>query len=122
VCLVDGYAGPGAHDADDQGEPVTGSPIVALGIAERASQWKSPRDMRCAVIEQKPDYLKKLQANVKPFQDRGDHALLLGGEVQEQIPKAWGEVGTSPVLTLLDPFGVSMPRDMMTGTLLVVRR
>lgn len=95
-----------------------GSSIVALGIAEKASQWKSPRDIRCAFIEQKPDYLKKLEANVKPFQDRGVHALLLGGEVREQLPKAWGEVGTSPVLTLLDPFGVSMPRDMMTGTLL----
>ncbi|ABL79462.1 MULTISPECIES: three-Cys-motif partner protein TcmP [unclassified Nocardioides] len=118
VWLVDGYAGPGTYDADDDGETVTGSPIVALEIAEKAAQWKSPRNIRCAFIEQKPNYLKKLRSNVKPFQERGCHALVLGGEVQEQLPKAWEEVGTSPVLTLLDPFGVSMARGMMTGTLL----
>lgn len=116
--LIDGYAGPGAYEADAEGERVTGSPIVALEIADKATTWKSPRDIRCAFIEQKPDFLKKLHANVKPFQDRGRHALLLGGEVSDQLPKAWEEVGASPVLTLLDPFGVSMDRELMTGTLL----
>ncbi len=118
VWLIDGYAGPGAYEADTEGELVIGSPIVALEIADKAAGWKSPRDIRCAFIEQKPDYLKKLQENVKPFQDRGRHALLLGGEVGDQLPKAWEEVGASPVLTLLDPFGVSMNRELMTGTLL----
>ncbi|HVV74604.1 MAG TPA: three-Cys-motif partner protein TcmP [Mycobacteriales bacterium] len=118
VWLIDGYAGPGAYEADDDGEKVTGSPIVALEIAERATTWNPSRDVRCAFIEQKADFLKKLQENVKPFQDAGRHALLLGGEVSEQLPKVWGEVGSSPVLTLLDPFGVSMDRDMMTNTLL----
>lgn len=118
VWLIDGYAGPGAYEADTEGEVVTGSPIVALEIADKAAGRKSPRDIRCAFIEQKPDYLKKLQENVKPFQDRGRHALLLGGEVADQLPKAWEEVGSSPVLTLLDPFGVSMDRELMTGTLL----
>lgn len=74
VWLVDGYAGPGTYDADDDGDPVTGSPIVALEIAEKAAQWKSPRNIRCAFIEQKPNYLKQLRLNVKPFQDRGCHA------------------------------------------------
>jgi len=118
VWLIDGYAGPGAYEADGDGERVTGSPIVALEIAEKATTWKPSRDVRCAFIEQKPEYLKKLQENVKPFQDGGRHALLLGGEVAEQLPKAWEEVGASPVLTLLDPFGVSMDRGMMTSTLL----
>lgn len=119
VWLVDGYAGPGTYEADDDGGHVVGSPMVALEIAEKAAQWKSPRDIRCAFIEQKGSYLKKLEANVRPFRDRGRHVLLLGGEVQEQLPRAWEEVGTSPVLTLLDPFGVSMARDTMTSTLLV---
>lgn len=118
VWLIDGYAGPGAYDADDDGEKVKGSPIVALEIAERATTWHPARDVRCAFIEQKSDFLNKLQENVKPFQAAGRHALLLGGEVSEQLPKAWGEIGSSPVLTLLDPFGVSMDRDMMTNTLL----
>jgi three-Cys-motif partner protein len=117
VWLIDGYAGPGAYDADDDGERVTGSPIVALEIADKATTWKPARDVRCAFIEQKPEYLKKLQENVKPFQDRGRHAVLLGGEVAERLPKVWEEVGSSPVLTLLDPFGVSMERDMMISTL-----
>ncbi len=118
VWLIDGYAGPGAYEADTEGERVNGSPIVALEIAERESRWRSPRDIRCAFIEQNPVYLKQLQGNVKPFQDRGRQALLLGGEVADQLPKAWEAVGTSPVLTLLDPFGVSMDRELMTGTLL----
>lgn len=59
VWLVDGYAGPGTYEADDDGDRVTGSPIVALEIAEKAAQWKSPRDIRCAFIERKPNYLKQ---------------------------------------------------------------
>lgn len=118
VWLIDGYAGPGSYEADADGATVTGSPIVALEIADKATTWSPSRDVRCAFIEQKPEYLTKLQENVKPFQDGGRHAVLLGGEVAEELPKAWEEVGASPVLTLLDPFGVSMDRDMMTTTLL----
>jgi hypothetical protein len=45
--------------------------------------------------------------------------IVLEGAVDEQLAAAWSHVGTAPVVTFLDPFGVAaLPRDVFTGRLL----
>lgn len=117
VWIIDGYAGPGSYEVNDH-QGAKGSPVVALEIAESAQSWKSPVDVRCVFIEPKQKYFKKLQENIGSFQERGLRPLLFQGEVSEHLPEAWEHVGTNPALTLLDPFGVSMERNLLVDTLL----
>ena len=45
--------------------------------------------------------------------------IVLEGAVDEQLAAAWSHVGSAPVVTFLDPFGVAaLPRDVFTGRLL----
>lgn len=117
--LVDGYAGPGKYDADDEGAQVSGSPMVALALAAKQRSFATPRDVRCAFIEANQAYALALADNVKPFTDQGLRADIYQGSVAEHLPKVWSRAANNPVLTFIDPFGVSaVSKDVMTGMLL----
>ena len=77
--LIDGYAGPGRYDADDAGAQISGSPIVALELALKQRDFRPPRDVRCAFIENKQSYFRALQQNVQPFKDDGLHVEVFHG-------------------------------------------
>lgn len=57
IWLIDGYAGPGWYQSDDNTARVPGSPIVAARLAQR---WRTTgkRDLRCIFIEANPAYLQ----------------------------------------------------------------
>lgn len=117
--LVDGYAGPGRYGANDGGIQVNGSPIVALELAAKQREFSTPRDIRCAFIEANKAYAKSLAENIKPFVDQGLHADVFQGSVAEHLPMVWSKAANDPVLTLIDPFGVSaVSKEAMTGMLL----
>ena len=121
--LIDGYAGPGKYAADGASGQVNGSPIVALELARKQRQFSPPRDVRCAFIEAKKTYFDELTRNVEPFKDDGVHVELLRGSVAERLAEAWVQVGDNPVLTFIDPFGVSaVSKQQMTETLLAKGR
>lgn len=121
--LIDGYAGPGRYAADGTGEQVNGSPIVALELAAKQRGFKPPRDVRCAFVEAKKSYFEALMENVRPFRDDGLHVEVFHGSVAEHLPTVWVKVGDNPVLTFIDPFGVSaVSKDQMTGMLLAKDR
>lgn len=121
--LIDGYAGPGKYDADDNGKQVNGSPVVALALARKQAAYKPPRDVRCAFIEADKTLVAALRRNVKPFQDQGLHADVHHGSVADELPKVWTHVADNPVLTFIDPFGVSaVSKDTMTKLLLAPGR
>lgn len=117
--FIDGYAGPGKYAADGTSEQVNGSPIVALELARKQRELSPPRDVRCAFIEAKKTYFDQLMQNVQPFKDDGLQVELFQGNVAERLAEAWTQVDDNPVLTFIDPFGVSaVSREQMTGTLL----
>lgn len=121
--LIDGYAGPGKYAADGTGGQVNGSPIVALELARKQRGFTPPRDVRCAFIEAKKTYFDELTQNVQPFKDDGLHVELFQGSVAERLAEAWTQVGDNPVLTFIDPFGVSaVSKEQMTDTLLAKGR
>jgi three-Cys-motif partner protein len=117
--LVDGYAGPGRYAADAAGDQVNGSPIVALELAQKQRAFSPPRDVRCAFIESKKSYVQQLLDNVRPYTDEGLHVQVLHGSVADHLENVWTMVAGNPVLTFIDPFGVSaVSKDQMTGRLL----
>ena len=117
--LIDGYAGPGKYEADGIGEQVNGSPIVALELAKKQRTFKPPRDVRCAFVEAKKSYFEALERNVQPFRDDGLQAEVFHGSVAEHLPTLWAKVAGNPVLTFIDPFGVSaVSKGQMVGLLL----
>lgn len=121
--LIDGYAGPGKYDADGTGEQINGSPIVALELAQKQRAFATPRDVRCAFIEAKKPYFEALKQNVQPFKDDGLPVEVFHGSVDEHLPTVWAQVGEDPVLTFIDPFGVSaVTKQQMTDTLLAKNR
>lgn len=123
VWIIDGYAGPGAYDADADGAPrVDGSPLVAMREAQRWRARNSSRELCGVFIESDTEKAARLRSNLAPFQAEGLTAVILEGSVEQHLPAAWARVGSSPVVTFLDPFGVAMPQDLMTGLLLDARR
>lgn len=119
VWLLDGYAGPGYYEAEVDDDPIPGSPIVALEVAQK---WGHQRDVRCVFIEKNPKHAVTLASNVRPFVDSGLIAEVLQGQVQDKFADAWNFVNGGPVLTFLDPFGVGMDRSIMTDSLLDRKR
>lgn len=121
--LVDGYAGPGRYEADGTGEQVNGSPVVALELAGRQREFSPPRDVRCAFIEAKRTHFDALSDNVTPFKDAGLRVEIFHGSVAEHLGVVWDHVDGNPVLTFIDPFGVSaLSKAQMTGVLLAKDR
>lgn len=121
--LIDGYAGPGTYAPDDSGGQIKGSPIVALELARKQRGFAPPRDIRCGFIEAKPSYFNALTKNVRPFVEEGLQVELLRGSVKDCLEEIWPKVDGNPVLTFIDPFGVSaVSKEQMTNTLLARRR
>lgn len=116
VWVIDGYAGAGAYEEPDpEGAHPDGSPLIVLKMAE---EFQGKQVIETVFIESDLDAVRALDQNVAPFRDRGLSATILNGTVEERLPTAWAAVGTNPVVTFLDPFGVAMRRDTMTGLLL----
>lgn len=117
--LIDGYAGPGRYEADGTGEQVNGSPVVALDLASKQREFSPPRDVRCAFIEAKKAHFDALSDNVAPFKDAGLHVEVFHGSAAEHLDTVWEHVDGNPVLTFIDPFGVSaVSKEQMTSLLL----
>lgn len=116
VWVIDGYAGAGAYEEPDpEGTHPDGSPLIVLKMAEG---FQSKRVIKSIFIESDAAAVEALNQNVTAFRQRGLSASILHGTVEDQMPSAWASVGNDPVVTFLDPFGVAMLRDTMTGLLL----
>jgi three-Cys-motif partner protein len=121
IWFIDGYAGPGAYEADDDGPGHPGSPLVAMRLAE-VWQTKGTRDLRCAFIESSSENVQRLRKRLEPFEEKGLTCPVYEGVVQEKLTTAWSNVEDSPALTFLDPFGVAMDRSLLLDPLLSPRR
>ncbi|MDM1860880.1 three-Cys-motif partner protein TcmP [Mycobacteroides abscessus] len=117
IWLIDGYAGPGWYQSDDNTARVPGSPIVAARLAQR---WRTTgkRDLRCIFIEANPAYFCSLREGLTEFAQDSAILVPLNGEVQERLDEAWKCVNGAPTITFLDPFGIAMPNHLVTDVLL----
>lgn len=111
IWLIDGYAGPGSYAGDGNSPPVAGSPTIALDLAS-----KQPR-LRCAFVEKEPSHVEELLKLVDG-RNGTNQATVYEGDVRDVLSKVWEQVGASPVVTFLDPFGVALERRLVADTLL----
>ena len=120
--LIAGYAGPGKYTADGTGGQINGSPIVALELARKHRRFTPPRDVRCVFIEAMKAHPHELTQNVQPSR-MTVCTWRFQGSVAERLAAGWAHVGDKPVLTSIDPFGVSaVSKEQMTDTLLARNR
>ena len=107
VVYVDGYAGPGRY-AD--GTP--GSPALVL---QSAAQVAAFRTLDCYFVERKREDFKRLKALVDEARTNGVSARALPGRVQKQLDYVLERADGVPMLAFLDPFGLGLSFDDLTG-------
>ena len=103
VVFVDGYAGPGAYDS---GEP--GSPEVALRASESIADY---RVLRGHFIEQKKAFAQALEKHIAERSSTG--WMVHHGTAEQHLPTVLADAGDSPLLILLDPYGLAVPFDQL---------
>ncbi|WP_426321871.1 three-Cys-motif partner protein TcmP [Microbacterium sp. E-13] len=112
VWFIDAYAGAGKFD---DGSP--GSPLIALGVANGAARFPSPRDTRCVFIERKKAYYEQL-CGLAEEASTAAPPILLYGDSAVRLAEAVALAGDDPLLTFLDPFGAALPRDIIIKQLM----
>jgi len=110
--FIDAYAGAGKFK---DGEP--GSPLIALGAVAALARHKDPRDLRCIFIERDKNNFATLQTTISA-EYPNLAPTLIQGSAEAHLGSALTQVGSEPVLTFLDPFGASLPRELMVDKLL----
>ncbi|MBN9198468.1 MAG: three-Cys-motif partner protein TcmP [Microbacterium ginsengisoli] len=109
VWAIDAYAGPGIYAAIGDEPAAAGSPQIVCDLANRLSARVC---LRGVFIERKPTYADQLRTVVG---DGGEH-VVFNGDAADFLPEAIRAAGSDPVLLFLDPFGVSLPRDLLIET------
>ena len=107
VTLLDGYSGPGKY-AD--GSP--GSPTLMLETADRMA---THREVQCIFVEQDRRVHRELKKNL------GSNSrvwLPPAGPIEQHLDAALERAGSSPLLALLDPFGLGLPLSALTDKIL----
>ena len=110
VVFVDGYAGPGVYDS---GEP--GSPEIALQASEAIADH---RVLRGHFIEQKRAFAQALEKRIAERSSTG--WTVHHGTAEQHLPTVLRDAGKSPLLLLLDPYGLAVPFDQLVDQ--VMRR
>lgn len=120
MCVIDGFAGPGAY-AD--GEP--GSPVIALDCIARAANapsWTDPR-IKALFIERDAGHFNHLQQTIAQLTvPANTHVELHQGHADEHVNAYLSaqarEGGIAPTFAMFDPKGVSDVRMTTIGRLL----
>jgi three-Cys-motif partner protein len=107
VVYLDGYAGPGCYD---DGTP--GSPALVLDSAARVSEF---RTLDCVFVEKKRSDFERLSQLVADARTRGISATALHGPVEEHLDDVLARASGAPLLAFLDPFGLGLSFDHLTG-------
>ena len=114
VVYLDGYAGPGSY-AD--GTP--GSPALVLQSAAQVAEFRS---LDCYFIERKREDFKRLKILVEEARAKGINAEALHGRVEKHLDHVLERAEGAPLLAFLDPFGLGLSFDDLTGKIFGPRR
>jgi three-Cys-motif partner protein len=107
VVLLDGYAGPGRYDDGSSGSPQL--------MVETAQKLKGS-DVHCMFVEENPRHCERLEALLREL---GEHdAEVFPGDVEEHLDFIVRASEGKSLLVFLDPFGLSIPFELLTRTVL----
>ena len=111
VVLLDGYAGPGRYD-----DGSSGSPELMVGTAQALRGSR----VHCAFVEENPRHCERLQTLLA---DLGDHdSEVFAGDIEQHLGAIVRNSRGKALLVLLDPFGLSIPFNLLSETILHRRR
>jgi three-Cys-motif partner protein len=98
VFFLDAYAGPGEYDDGGQG-----SPAIAKATAEYLA---SNRNLVGVYVEENKTNREKLRTFLEAS---GHNHHIIGGDIEENFAEVLEQVGSAPLLALIDPFGLAVP-------------
>lgn len=101
VAFIDGYAGPGRYDDDEEG-----SGAMLLRHAHKHAPM--PRNVELHFVEQDPDTVAKLR---KVIEDEGDGVTVTvtDGDISAHLPDLLEKCNGIPLFVYLDPCGLVIP-------------
>jgi three-Cys-motif partner protein len=108
VVYIDGYAGPGMYQ---DGTP--GSPELALRTAIKLAEM---REVECFFVERDRSSYETLRTHLERTGHRQWTAYR--GRVEDHLDDMLSRAVGLPLFAFLDPFGMALPLDMLTGRLL----
>lgn len=113
---IDAYAGPGRYAAVGGGTAEPGSPLIALGAANKLSHFERPRILNCTFIERNRAYAERLEAIRSTGRFSGTHRVV-NADAKDVFIDVVKSVGSHPVLAFVDPFGMAFPQRVLEEAL-----
>lgn len=113
VAFLDGYAGAGSYE---NGAP--GSPLIAMDTARKVKAFPKSVDLKCIFVEKNPETADKLEQTIRVHGDGLNVVQPFRGDLKDHLPAILKEVGDRPLLAFLDPFGTSLPADVLINQLI----
>lgn len=114
VMFVDGYAGAGRYS---DGTPA--GPARAIDVAKGLAAMASPRQLELIFVEQDPDTYTSLDACVRELHGQEIvEPLVKFGRIEEHLDAILASARDDPMFVFLDPFGVGIDFDLLTGKIL----
>ena len=105
VWLVDGFAGAGRYDPDENGRSQDGSPLASAKVARDLELNKNARQqLRTINVEADRDTYMRLIANLAPYQHLCTN---IPKTFEEALDEILTKIRQDPALFFLDPFGVN---------------
>jgi three-Cys-motif partner protein len=108
VVYIDGYAGPGMYR---DGTP--GSPELALRTAIELAEM---REAWCFFVERDRSSYETLRSHLERIGH--DRWTAYRGRVEDHMDEMLSKAVGLPLFAFLDPFGMVLPLDMLTGRML----
>jgi three-Cys-motif partner protein len=114
VVYLDGYAGPGRYK---DGTP--GSPALVLQSAADVAAF---RTLDCYFVERTREDFKRLKTLVEEANAAGISARALHGPLKKHLDYVLERAEGAPLLAFLDPFGLGLSFDDLTGKIFGPKR
>jgi len=111
--IVDAFAGAGSDAAGNPGSPVLAARAARDAIAQLRSQFGRSVHVQLIAVEENSTRLTQLAEALSEF----PHVRILAGTFEEHLPAIQREIADSPALYFVDPFGVSLPGELILDVL-----
>jgi three-Cys-motif partner protein len=115
VYFIDACAGAGMDEQGHHGSPVIAAVEAAVARSKVREMTQRPVEVVTIAIEKEAPEFRSLEANLAPFAPR---ARALRGELRNHLPALLEEIGDSPILCFIDPFGVEPLRAQVVRAIL----
>ncbi|HEY3544141.1 MAG TPA: three-Cys-motif partner protein TcmP [Gaiellaceae bacterium] len=104
VWLVDGFAGAGCYEPDENGKSQDGSPLASAKVARDLEIKGARQQLRTINVESDRDTFVRLIGNLAPYQHL---CLNIPKTFEDALDEILKTIRNDPALFFLDPFGVN---------------